>query len=467
VAYEMSMTVNGRAVAGEDSFAVFDPALGAECGRAPQCSAEQLDDAMAAAEAAAERWGRSENDRRHALRRAADTIGEHVTELATILTTEQGKPFRDACTEVTRSAQWLSYFSDLGPMGSPARVGADRAELVRRPIGVVAAITPWNAPLMLACWKLGPALRAGNTVVLKPSPFTPLSTLRMGELLANVLPPGVLNVVCGGDDLGAQLTAHRVPRKISFTGSVPTGKKVAVAAAGDLKRVTLELGGNDPAIVLDDADPVGIADALFWSVFRNCGQVCSAVKRVYVPETLHDQVVDELAQRARAVRVGPGFDDGVELGPINNVPQLARVEELVDDARQHGATVAAGGSRLPGAGHFYAPTVVTGVGRGTRVVDEEQFGPVVPVVAYRDIDDAVEQANATHFGLSASVWSADASRAAEVGARLQAGRVGLNVHPGISPDIPFGGWKWSGIGLENGVAALDEYTQLQVVYGRA
>lgn len=464
--YQMTMTVNGKSVAGAESFAVVDPARDEECGRAPRCSPQQLDDAMAAAASAAGSWGASDEERRRMLRQAAATVDEHSTELATILTIEQGKPLGDARAEVARSAQWLKYFADL-ELAEPPRAGAEGAELVRRPLGVAAAITPWNAPLMLACWKLGPALRAGNTVVLKPSPFTPLSTLRMGELLAPVLPPGVLNVVSGGDDLGAQLTAHPVPRKISFTGSVPTGKKVAMTAAADLKRVTLELGGNDPALVLDDADPAAIADALFWSAFRNCGQVCSAVKRVYVPEALHDQLVDELAQRARAVRVGPGSDDGVQLGPVNNAPQLARVEELVDDARQHGAAVVAGGSRLPGAGLFYAPTVITGVGQGTRVVDEEQFGPVVPVVAYRDVEDAVEQANATHFGLSASVWGTDGSRAAEVGMRLQAGRVGMNVHPGISPDVPFGGWKWSGIGLENGLAALDEYTQLQVVYGRA
>jgi acyl-CoA reductase-like NAD-dependent aldehyde dehydrogenase len=463
----MSMTVNGEAVSGDDSFAVVDPARGEECGRAPLCSPQQLDDAMAAAEAAADTWSTSDEDRRRTLRRAAATIDEHGAELATILTTEQGKPLGDARAEVARCVQWLEYFADVELAEPPAYVAGEGAELVRRPLGVVAAITPWNAPLMLACWKLGPALRAGNTVVLKPSPFTPLSTLRMGELLAPVMPPGVVNVVSGGDELGAQLTNHPVPRKISFTGSVPTGKKVAVAAAADLKRVTLELGGNDPALVLDDADPAAIADALFWSAFRNCGQVCSAVKRVYVPEALHDRLVDELARRARAVRVGPGFDDGVELGPVNNAAQLARVEELVDDARHHGATVAAGGIRLRGAGLFYAPTVLTGVGQGIRVVDEEQFGPVVPVVAYRDVEDAVAQANATHFGLSASVWGTDGARAAEVGARLQAGRVGMNVHPGISPDVPFGGWKWSGIGLENGLAALHEYTQLQVVYGRA
>lgn len=463
----MSMTVNGESVSGDETFAVVDPAIGKVCGRAPQCSSQQLDDAMVSAVAAAGTWGASDEDRRQILRRAATTIDEHGIELATILTTEQGKPLGEARAEVARSAQWLKYFADLELAEPPPRVGAERAELVRRPLGVVAAVTPWNAPLMLACWKLGPALRAGNTVVLKPSPFTPLSTLRMGELLAPVLPPGVLNVVSGGDELGAQLTSHPVPRKISFTGSVPTGKKVAVAAAADLKRVTLELGGNDPALVLDDADPAAIADALFWSAFRNCGQVCSAVKRVYVPETLHDRLVAELVRRARAVRVGGGFDEGVELGPVNNEPQLARVEELIDDARHHGATVAAGGIRLPGAGLFYAPTVLTGVGPGTRVVDEEQFGPVVPVVAYRDVEDALEQANASHFGLSASVWGADGARAAEVGVRLQAGRVGMNVHPGISPDVPFGGWKWSGIGLENGLAALDEYTQLQVVYGRA
>ena len=301
-------------------------------------------------------------------------------------------------------------------------------ELARRPLGVVAAITPWNFPLTLAFWKIAPALLAGNTLVLKPSPFTPLTTLKVGELLRDVFPPGVVNIVSGGDDLGAFMTTHPVPRKISFTGSVETGKKVALSAAPDLKRVTLELGGNDPAIVLDDADPATVATAIFAGAFNNNGQVCSAIKRVYVPEALYDGVVEGLAAHARAIKVGEGTEDGVKLGPINNEPQFERVKELVADALSHGATAVTGGKAMDRAGYFFEPTILTGLSDGTRIVDEEQFGPALPVVPYRDLGDAIDRANATHFGLSGSVWGADADRAAEVAAQLECGTAWVNTH---------------------------------------
>jgi acyl-CoA reductase-like NAD-dependent aldehyde dehydrogenase len=255
--------------------------------------------------------------------------------------------------------------------------------------------------------KIAPALRAGNTVVLKPSPFTPLATLRLGELLRSVLPPGVLNVVSGGDALGAWMTEHPAARKISFTGSVATGKRVAAAAAPDLKRITLELGGNDPAIVLDDADVDAVADGIFWGSFGNAGQICSAIKRVYVPDSLHGALVDALADRARSVKVCDGREKGAQLGPISTRPQFERVCELVEDALAGGARAAAGGTPLDGPGNFFAPTVLTDVEDGARIVDEEQFGPALPVVAYRDLEDAVARANHTHFGLCGSVWGAD------------------------------------------------------------
>ncbi|MFI9837590.1 aldehyde dehydrogenase family protein [Nonomuraea sp. NPDC051941] len=340
------------------------------------------------------------------------------------------------------------------------------AEVIRRPLGVVAAITPWNLPIALAMWKIAPALRAGDTMVLKPSPYTPLTTLAMGEMLAQILPPGVLNVISGRDPLGALMTAHPVPRKISFTGSTATGKRVAAAAAEDLKRVTLELGGNDPAIVLDDADPERIADSLFWSAFANNGQVCLAVKRVYAPERLYDDLVEALAVRARSVRVGAGTADGAQLGPINNRPQYERVAALVGDALEHGAVAAAGGRPIDRPGYFYQPTVLSGATDGTRVVDEEQFGPALPVIAYRDLGQAVERANGTAYGLTASVWSPDLDRAARVAAELDCGQVSINAHGrGVRPDLPFGGHKWSGLGVENGPWGLYGYTELQVLVG--
>jgi acyl-CoA reductase-like NAD-dependent aldehyde dehydrogenase len=360
---------------------------------------------------------------------------------------------------------WCQYFANLEI--TPEVIQDDESALVQvvqRPLGVIAAITPWNFPLLLAFWKIAPALLAGNTVVIKPSPFTPLSTLKVAELLQSVLPPGVLNAVSGGDQLGAQMTSHPVPRKISFTGSVETGKKVALAAAPDLKRVTLELGGNDPAIVLDDADPVMVAKAIFAGAFSNNGQICSAIKRVYVPEALYDDVVDGLAACASAVKVGEGTDPQSQLGPINNKPQFERVKELVADAVRHGATAVTGGQAMERPGYFFEPTILAGLTDGTRIVDEEQFGPALPVVKYHSLEDAIERANATNFGLSGSVWGSDVERASEVAAQLECGTAWVNTHLGLAPSQPFGGCKWSGLGVENGKWGLSEFTEVQSLY---
>jgi acyl-CoA reductase-like NAD-dependent aldehyde dehydrogenase len=360
---------------------------------------------------------------------------------------------------------WFKYYAGLEL--EPEVIQDDDkayAEVVRRPMGVVAGITPWNFPVILASWKIAPALRAGNTIVVKPSPFTPLTTLRVGELLAEVLPPGVLNVVSGGDELGAWMTEHPTPRKISFTGSVATGKRVAAAAAPDLKRVTLELGGNDPAIVLPDADVEEVAAKLFWGAFANSGQVCSAIKRVYAPREVHDDLAEALAEQARTVRVGDGMDPETQLGPVNNRPQLERVRELVEDAVAGGARVVAGGEQPGDGGYFFSPTILAGLSDGARLVDEEQFGPALPVIGYDDIEDAVARANGTHFGLSGSVWSSDAERARAVADRLECGTVWINSHLALAPHQPFGGFKWSGIGVENGPWGLAGFTETQVQY---
>jgi acyl-CoA reductase-like NAD-dependent aldehyde dehydrogenase len=462
---DFSMTIGGEAVATEESFGVVNPANGEVFAHAPECSTAQLDAAMDSAAKAYREWRSDEEGRRNALRAVAGVLMASLEELAPVLTAEQGKPLNDANLEVFGSAMWCTYFADL-EMPRQILQDDDEAlvEVVHRPLGVVAAITPWNFPLNLAFWKIAPALLAGNTMVLKPSPFTPLSTLKIGELLRSVLPPGVLNIVSGGDDLGAWMTGHPVPRKISFTGSIETGKKVALAAAPDLKRVTLELGGNDPAIVLDDADPAAVADGIFGGAFANNGQICSAIKRVYVPERMYDEVVEALASRARAVTVGDGTDAANKLGPINNAPQFERVKELVADALAHGAVAVAGGKAMDRPGYFFEPTVLSGLSDGTRIVDEEQFGPALPVISYRDLDDVVERANGTHFGLSGSVWGTDTDRASEVAGRLEAGTAWVNVHLAMGPQFPFGGFKWSGIGVENGPWGLAEFTDIQTMY---
>ncbi len=462
---ELTMTIGGAAVAGTQTFDVLNPATGAVHARAPECSGEQLQAAMSAAAAALPAWSGDEAARRESLAAAAKAIHEAAKDLGSEITAEQGKPLREAGYEVMAAEGFFQYCANL-ELPREVIQDDDRAfvEVVPRALGVVAAITPWNFPVSSACMKVAPALLAGNTVVLKPSPFTPVATLRLGELLRSVLPPGVLNVVSGDDALGARMTEHPAVRKISFTGSIATGKRVAAAAAPDLKRVTLELGGNDPAIVLDDADVDAVAGGIFWGSFGNSGQICSAIKRVYVPESLRGRLVDALADRARSVKVGDGTEKGSRLGPITTRPQFERVCDLVVDALASGARAAAGGGPLEGPGNFFAPTVLTEIEDGVRIVDEEQFGPALPVVGYRDLEDAVARANATHFGLDGSVWSADPERAAEVASRLECGTAWINTHLMQGPAQPFGGTKWSGIGVENGPWGLASFYSLQTRY---
>ncbi|MCU1497650.1 MAG: Betaine-aldehyde dehydrogenase [Acidimicrobiales bacterium] len=462
---DRTMTIDGEAVGSEDRFGVINPATGKVFEHAPECSSAQLDAAMASSAKAFGGWRRDEQARRDALLAAAALIDGNTESLTATLTAEQGKPLAAAREEVGNVARTFRYFAGLPIEAVTIQDDAQAlVTMVRRPLGVVAAITPWNFPLVLAAYKIGAALVAGNTMVLKPSPYTPLATLSMGEVLREAFPPGVLNVVSGGNELGGWMTAHETPAKITFTGSVATGKKVAAAAATDLKRTTLELGGNDPAIVLDDADVDGIADGLFWGAFYNSGQICAAAKRIYVPEAMYEDVVEALADRARTVPVGDGAAEGTLLGPLQNQMQFDRVSELVSDAIGQGARVAAGGAARPGAGYFFEPTILADIAEGTRIVDEEQFGPAVPVMAYRDLSEAVERANATHFGLGASVWSPDDERAAAVAGELDCGTVWVNTHAGFGPHLPFAGVKWSGVGVENGQPGFESFTEVQVLY---
>ena len=461
---EFTMTINGKAVAGSKTVGVINPATGKTFAQVPDCSKAELDQAMDSAQKAFTSWSKDINLRRKVLGECSAALMNPPEGLARTLTQEQGKPLDKAGQEVMGTAFWAQYTSTLE---LPVEVVQDNAqshiEVRRKPLGVVAAITPWNYPIMLAMWKIAPALLAGNTVVLKPSPFTPITTLMLGEILRDIIPPGVLNVVSGGDELGAMMTSHKVPRKISFTGSVETGKKVAAAAAPDLKRVTLELGGNDAAIVLPDVNPKEVAQKIFWGAFENSGQICSAIKRVYVHEKVYSTVLETLGEIAQGVKVGNGLDAGIQLGPLNNKPQFERVTELVEDAKKHGAKIVTGGKRLGNEGYFYAPTIVSEISDGVRLVDEEQFGPALPVMPYKDVDEAVRRANSTTYGLSGSVWGTDSDQAAEVAKQLECGSAWVNQHLAIAPNLPFGGAKWSGIGVENGPWGLLGFTEIQVV----
>jgi acyl-CoA reductase-like NAD-dependent aldehyde dehydrogenase len=463
--HDFAMTIDGVSRSGAQRFDVINPATGTPFATAPSCDRELLDEAFAAAARAFRTWRLDDDQRRDLLRAAGTTLSEHAQEIGLVLTQEQGKPIAEATREVIGAAMWFRYYADLDIEREILQDDGDAfVEVIRKPLGVVAAIAPWNFPIVLACWKLAPALRAGNTVVLKPSPYTPLSSLAMVEVLNRVLPNGVLNVVSGGDELGAWMTAHPTPRKVSFTGSVTAGKKVAASAGADLKRVTLELGGNDPAIVLDDADVEAVSGRLFKSAFANNGQVCVAVKRVYVPDALHDDLVTLLADQARATVVGDGMDPATQLGPINNAPQLERVTSLVARSLDAGAVPVAGGARIDRHGYFFEPTILTEVRDGDPLVDEEQFGPALPIVRYSDLDHVLERVNDSNYGLGASVWTADEERGDRVARRLDAGSTWVNTHAALTPSLPFGGMKWSGVGVENGPWGYLSFTDLQVVH---
>ena len=458
-----TMTIDGKAVKGTKTTGVINPATGKVFAEVPDCTKAELDQAMDAAHRAFPAWSRDIATRRKVLNECATAL-QNPEGLARMLTLEQGKPLDKAGQEIMGTSMWCAYTAMLDLPSDVIQDNAQgRIEIRRKPLGVVAAITPWNYPLMLGMWKIAPALLAGNTIVLKPSPFTPITTLMLGEILRDILPPGVINVISGGDELGSWMTSHPVPRKISFTGSVATGKKVAAAAAPDLKRVTLELGGNDAAIVLSDVDLATVAPKIFWGAMENSGQICSAIKRVYVPEQMYAPMLEMLGELAKGVKVGDGLEAGTQMGPINNRPQFERVTELVEDAKKHGAKIVSGGARVGSEGYFFAPTIVGNISDGVRLVDEEQFGPALPIIPYKDVDDAVSRANATHFGLSGSVWSKDSNRGAEVAAQLECGSAWVNQHLAIAPNLPFGGAKWSGIGVENGPWGLLGFTEIQVV----
>ena len=462
----MRMTIDGQTVPTTQEFPVINPATGDVLLHAPNCSIEQLDAAVNAAQRAFITWReRALEERRGLLRRCAATIRSHQAELARLLTQEQGKPTVTANREVGGSARWFEVTADLEIPHQVIALDAGRtAEVTRKPYGVVAGIVPWNYPLMSACWKIGPALLAGNTIIIKPSPFTPLTTLRLGELLLDILPPGVLNIVSGTDEVAPHLTAHPGVRKVSFTGSTATGRKVFGAAAMDIKGLTLELGGNDPAVVLPNVDPVRTAAKLFAAAFENAGQVCAAIKRVYAHRRVYEALVTELAQLAHNAIVGNGLDPDVTVGPVSTRPQFDRVLQLMQDAKAQGGEFVAGEPRaLEGPGYFIRPAIVTGLNDQARLVAEEQFGPVLPVLPFDDIDEAVARANGTPYGLSASVWSDDLTAARAIAPRIDAGTVWLNQHMAILPVLPTAGVKQSGLGSENGSWGLENYLQLQTI----
>lgn len=466
-------TVNGQPVKTSDTFQSFNPATGGVLGLVAKSSFAEVDQAVAAAKAAQKEWAaRPDSERQAALMKVAEVLKSNSEYLAELVTREQGKPLGGVGPDQVPGSRFELWGCEVWtqvPASLPMTVdivfedGTRRDELHRKPYGVIAAIAPWNWPLLIAIWQIIPALRAGNTVVIKPSEYTSIGTLEMVRLMAEVLPAGVLNTVSGLGDVGALLVEHPLVDKILFTGSSTTGSKIATTAARTLKPTTMELGGNDAAIVLPGADPKAMAMGLFWGAFLNMGQTCACAKRLYVHESLHDEVVHQLASLAQAMPMGDGMQPGIAMGPIQNRMQFDKVSALVEKAKAGGATVVCGGQAPEGPGYFYPITLVTGIGDGAALVDEEQFGPVLPIIKYSDVEDAIRSANRLNVGLGASVWSADLDEARSVASRIEAGTVWINQHGAIHPMVPFGGMKGSGWGVEFGIEGLKGVTQPQVI----
>lgn len=463
----LRLLIDGKLTSGERTVDVIDPTTGRTFTQAPHASERQALQAVESARRAQPDWAALGYDgRRPYLARLAEAMTDNLERLAETLTRERGGPIADCRFEVGRAAAAIGHFA--GQRLDDHVIRRNDKELIveqRYAQGVVVAIMPWNRPMTLLSFKLGPALITGNTVIAKPAPSTPLSTLLLGELAADIFPAGVFQTLSDANDLGPLLTGHPDVAHVSFTGSTPTGKKVLGSAAGTLKRFTLELGGNDAAIVLDDVDVERVAERIFAAAFINAGQVCYATKRVYAPRALADPLSQALARRADAAVLGDGMDPATTMGPLQNRMQYEKVLEFIESARAEGGTFLAGGQPT-GQGYFIRPAIVTGLPDDARLVQEEQFGPVLPIQAYDTVEEAIEQANASMFGLGGTIWCGDVQRGIAVASRIETGTIWVNQHMALPLDVPFGGAKESGIGLQNGIEGMEDFTQRRVLNAR-
>ena len=461
---DFKLLINGKLVSGAARLDVINPATEEVLAEAPRADRAQLDEAIAAAKAAFPAWSAKPIRGRGALlARLADALEARQDEFARLLTLEQGKPLPEAHWEIDFTVDIIRHYATLDLPNKVLKEDATQ-RIVRQhmPLGVVAAIVPWNFPMILLVIKVAPALLAGDTVVAKPAPTTPLTTLRFGEICGEVLPAGVINVIVDHNDLGEALASHADVAKVAFTGSTATGKKVMVSAAGTLKRLTLELGGNDAAIVLDDVDPIEVAPKLFVAATMNAGQLCLGAKRLYVHDSQYDQICEELGRLARESVVDDGLKQGTQMGPLQNKAQFEKAKGFLEDARRNGKIVA-GGEVLSRKGYFIQPTIVRDISDDARLVAEEQFSPIVPVLRYSDVDDAIARANDSDYGLAGTVWAKDLDRAFQVAAKIETGTVWINKFLDVSPDISFGGAKQSGIGAELGQEGLEAFTQVKII----
>jgi acyl-CoA reductase-like NAD-dependent aldehyde dehydrogenase len=458
------LLIDGTLHAGASTIDVINPATGQLLAVAPRADSIQAEHAVAAANRAFPNWSAlSYAERRKYLDKVADSVEARLLDFSRLLTQEQGKPIEQATGEMMGTIAALRYFAAQTLSPNLLRDEANERIIEQRyPLGVVAAITPWNFPMMLLMLKVAPALITGNTVIAKPAPTTPLTTLLLGEVAADILPAGVFQTLVDQNDLGALLSRHPGVACVSFTGSTPTGKEVLASATDTLKRFTLELGGNDAAIVLDDADIEKVAPNIFHAAMMNAGQICLAVKRVYAPRSMVDGLCEALGKLAREAAVGDGLQQGTTIGPIQNKAQFEKLLGFIAEARAKG-TIVAGGEPIPGDGYFIAPTIVRDLPDDARLVREEQFGPVLPILAYDDLEEAIARANDSEYGLGGTIWTSDAERGIEVASRIQSGTVWVNKHLDLPFDVPFGGAKQSGIGRQQGVDGVEGFTQARIV----
>ena len=469
------MLIGGKAVAaiGGQTFESQNPYTGQAWALVPDGGPQDVDAAVAAARSALDGpWGQLTGfARARLMRRLAELITENAPRLAALEVSDSGKLYREMIGQLTGLGGWYEYFAGLADKLEGRQIPAPSPDYLvytrREPVGVVAAITPWNSPLLLMTWKVAPALAAGCTVVIKPSEHAPVSTLGFAELIRQAgFPPGVVNVVTGQSrDTGAALAAHPGVDKVAFTGSTATGRAVAQAAAGNINKVTLELGGKSAQVVFPDADLAAAANGIVAGVFAATGQTCMAGSRLIVHASVHDELIRLVAERAARIKLGDPNDAGTEMGPVANAPQYQKVLGYLDQAREEGATVAYGGAADSGLGGlFVKPTVLTGITPQSTVFKEEVFGPVLAALAFTDEDEAVKLANDTPYGLAGAVWTKDVHRAHRVAARVKAGSVWINAYRVVAPSVPFGGFKQSGLGRENGIHAIDEYLEEKAIW---
>lgn len=460
--YILGQVVEGLAAPLE----VINPASAEIIASCRSASAAQVDDAIAFAQARFEHWQHTPDAviREHLLAISAELL-VHKAEIASLISLEQGKPIALAELEVELSVIWINTVADFEiPIEEYQEANGKKILVYNRPVGVVASITPWNWPFMIATWHLFPALKAKNCVIHKPSEYTPLSSILLVEIINRHLPAGVCNLVLGAAEVGSMLSSHTGIAKLSFTGSIRTGKSILQHSAYDLKSVLLELGGNDLGIVLADVDVDEVAEKIFAAAFLNSGQTCACLKRLYVQKNIYQALLHKLSNIMHQQVLGSGLDPESTLGPLQNQAQFDKVKALIDGARERGATLIQSIQVLPTRGYFIAPTLVTDITEDDPLVTEEQFGPVLPILPFDDLDQVIAQNNQLDYGLGASVWSKDLDTAHEIAMRLQSGTVWINSHCDLSPRVAFGGWKHSGLGFSFGVEGLLHYTHKQAIH---